>query len=68
MLAVDDAAKARVERDAQIAKDLGLIQVRLRFGTEYGRSNVPAVVQVKEKTLDLAEKSLKGKSISHGSR
>ncbi|ORY60031.1 uncharacterized protein BCR38DRAFT_375017 [Pseudomassariella vexata] len=62
---VDDSKRERVEKDREIAKNLGVIEVKVRRGTDYGlielRQNT-----IKNKKFEIAEKALKGKAISHG--
>lgn len=64
--AVDDAKKERVKSDLKHAQDLGLIEVRVKRGISHGNSyhGPPAPHKADEK-LEFAEKSLKGKAISH---
>ncbi|KAI0136861.1 hypothetical protein BJ170DRAFT_589823 [Xylariales sp. AK1849] len=62
---VDDAKKERVEKDMEVAKNLGVIEVKVMRGTEHG-DEAPMNSKVKNKNLELSEKSLKGKAISHG--
>ncbi|KAI1469458.1 uncharacterized protein F4812DRAFT_470407 [Daldinia caldariorum] len=65
---VDDSNKSRVEKDVKIARHLGLIQVKvfrcIPLGT-YRKPTPRSDFQQSDK-LELAEKSLKGKAISHG--
>lgn len=63
---VDDAKKERVKSDLKHAQDLGLIEVRVKRGISHGNSyhGPPAPHKADEK-LEFAEKSLKGKAISH---
>ncbi|KAH6656587.1 hypothetical protein BKA67DRAFT_159856 [Truncatella angustata] len=62
---VDDAKKDRVEKDIKLANNLGIIEVRVERGTDLGRSSYKGA-QVANKKFELAEKSLKGKAVSHG--
>ncbi|KAH9907773.1 hypothetical protein F4778DRAFT_777151 [Xylariomycetidae sp. FL2044] len=63
---IDEAQKERVVRDAEIAKDLGVIEVKVFRVIEGGASKWKRNVETQDKGFELAEKSLKGKSISHG--
>ncbi|KAI1878910.1 hypothetical protein JX265_003087 [Neoarthrinium moseri] len=62
---VDDAKRERVEKDAKIAKDLGVITVKVYRGTT-GARIAGSSADPKKRQLELAEKSLKGKAVSHG--
>ncbi|KAK6199637.1 Peptidyl-prolyl cis-trans isomerase cyp10 [Pestalotiopsis sp. IQ-011] len=63
---VDDAKKERVKNDTKDTKDLGLIEVEVRRGISHGSvSDEPQQLDNREK-FEFAEKSLKGKAISHG--
>lgn len=66
---VDDSHHERVQRDLNIAKGLGVIEVRvlrvINNGLEEARPRLSSRNQ-ELNTFELAEKSLKGKSISHG--
>ncbi|KAI1483800.1 hypothetical protein F4774DRAFT_104262 [Daldinia eschscholtzii] len=65
---VDDSKKDRIEDDIKIAKHLGLIEVRIfrciPLGSRPAAMMRPTFKQGDK--LELAEKSLKGKAISHG--
>ncbi|KAI3336614.1 hypothetical protein HD806DRAFT_11720 [Xylariaceae sp. AK1471] len=65
---IDDCPKERVAQDLAIAKNLGLIKVAVIRCTK-GRSR-PArtknVLDSNRQKFELAEKSVKGKAISHG--
>ncbi|KAI1413596.1 hypothetical protein F5Y13DRAFT_160674 [Hypoxylon sp. FL1857] len=64
---VDDSKKDRVEHDIKVAKDLGLIEIRVSRSIYLGRVPTyqrPSPRETKE--LELAEKSLKGRAMSHG--
>ncbi|OTB13772.1 hypothetical protein K445DRAFT_158486 [Daldinia sp. EC12] len=67
---VDDSKKERIEDDIKIARHLGLIEVRifrcihLHLGRQPPTLRRPTLKQGDK--LELAEKSLKGKAISHG--
>ncbi|KAI0834851.1 hypothetical protein F5Y06DRAFT_278071 [Hypoxylon sp. FL0890] len=64
---VDDSKKDRVERDVKVAKNLGLIEIRVSRCIYLG--NVAGIHRpslIKTKELELAEKSLKGRAMSHG--
>ncbi|KAI0014774.1 hypothetical protein F4780DRAFT_169649 [Xylariomycetidae sp. FL0641] len=65
---VDEAQRERVERDSKIAKDLGVIEVRIYRAIEHGpsRHSNHGRSQVQPSGFELSEKSLKGKAISHG--
>ncbi|KAI8962419.1 hypothetical protein F5Y11DRAFT_322987 [Daldinia sp. FL1419] len=63
---VDDAKRNRIEEDIETAKDLGLIQVCVYRCLYLGYTTVRAHVPITSNKFELAEKSLKGKAISHG--
>ncbi|ETS79320.1 hypothetical protein PFICI_09173 [Pestalotiopsis fici W106-1] len=63
---IDDAKKERVEKDMKATKNLGLIDVKLYRGTEHGAIAHQAERSPKRDRFEFAEKSLKGKAISHG--
>ncbi|KAI0401204.1 hypothetical protein F4802DRAFT_440587 [Xylaria palmicola] len=63
---IDDARKERVESDLKVAKDLGTIEVQFFREIEYGPSSHTPADNCESATFELAEKSLKGKAISHG--
>ncbi|KAI0851670.1 hypothetical protein F5Y00DRAFT_228947, partial [Daldinia vernicosa] len=63
---VDDAKKDRVENDIKIAKHLGLIQVEVLPCIYLGRRGPSFAKPIISGKVELAEKSLKGKAISHG--
>ncbi|KAK5631369.1 hypothetical protein RRF57_007083 [Xylaria bambusicola] len=67
-LLVDDPSKERVERDLKVAKKgLGTIEVKFTRAIEYGNSYTPDHASSSNPArLELAEKSLKGKAVSHG--
>ncbi len=64
---VEDSDKDRVERDLQVVKNLAIITVEIRRRIEIGScfSWVNSALE-ESGSLELAEKSLKGKEISHG--
>lgn len=62
---VEESLKERVERDKALAENLGKIEVRFERGYAGGRTKAWHNV-VKDTGMVLAEKSLKGKGISHG--
>ncbi|KAI1389058.1 uncharacterized protein F4822DRAFT_404832 [Hypoxylon trugodes] len=68
---VDDATKERVKKDQKISNKLGLIVVEIRREIKLGRSkhrpnrNLQTVTPTAT-SFELAEKSLKGRAISHG--
>ncbi|GAP91855.1 hypothetical protein SAMD00023353_6800100 [Rosellinia necatrix] len=70
---VDDAQKERVENDMKAAKSLGIVEVRFMRAIEQGPSvranhnvaKTPIALSASG-TFELAEKSLKGKAVSHG--
>ncbi|KAI0502814.1 hypothetical protein F5B22DRAFT_652697 [Xylaria bambusicola] len=63
----DQTSKLRIERDLQVVKGLGTIEVKftraIKSGNEYTRNHASGCTSA---TLELAEKSLKGKAVSHG--
>ncbi|OTA60802.1 hypothetical protein K449DRAFT_435210 [Hypoxylon sp. EC38] len=65
---VDDSKKDRVERDTKVAKDLGLIEIRIFRCLYLGHTTIthhrPSLRGTRQ--LELAEKSLKGRAMSHG--
>ncbi|KAI1427934.1 hypothetical protein F5Y12DRAFT_734314 [Xylaria sp. FL1777] len=64
---IDDAQKERVESDLKVAKTLGTIEVRITRAIEYGFKNKTHFsTDAKSGNFELAEKSLKGKAVSHG--
>ncbi|KAI1646949.1 uncharacterized protein F4817DRAFT_120038 [Daldinia loculata] len=63
---VDDAKKDRIQDDIKIAKHLGMIQVRVYRCIYLGDSTPSLGKPITSDKLELAEKSLKGKAISHG--
>ncbi|KAI1144364.1 hypothetical protein F5Y05DRAFT_407760 [Hypoxylon sp. FL0543] len=64
---VDDSKKDRVERDVKVAKDLGLIEIEVSRCIYLGNSpTVHRSPPKKSRELELAEKSLKGRAMSHG--
>ncbi|KAI2642263.1 hypothetical protein GGS21DRAFT_297180 [Xylaria nigripes] len=63
---VDDAPKERVEKDLKIAKGLGTIEVRFSRAVSIGPTTSNGISDTGKRDLELAEKSLKGKAISHG--
>ncbi|KAI0556073.1 hypothetical protein F4679DRAFT_520951 [Xylaria curta] len=62
---VDDTQKERVERDLKLAKDLGIIEVKFYRMIQYGPVTCCGA-KTKSGALELAEKSIKGGGISHG--
>ncbi|KAI1148250.1 hypothetical protein F4825DRAFT_106366 [Nemania diffusa] len=63
---IDDAQKERVESDIKAAKGLGTIEIKFTRAIEYGPSYSRPYYDVKPRDFELAEKSLKGKAVSHG--
>ncbi|KAF2963207.1 hypothetical protein GQX73_g10371 [Xylaria multiplex] len=63
---IDDAQKDRVENDLKVAKSLGTIEVKFTRAIEYGPSTSNRIHNTREGAFELAEKSLKGKAVSHG--
>ncbi|KAI0193577.1 hypothetical protein EV127DRAFT_246332 [Xylaria flabelliformis] len=63
---VDDTQKERVERDLKVAKDLGIIEVKFYRKILCGPSTYSGASHAKSGALELAEKSIKGGGISHG--
>ncbi|KAI1811726.1 hypothetical protein GGS20DRAFT_561775 [Poronia punctata] len=65
---LDDATKERIEKDRRTAEGLGTIEVRFTRTIETGlaaTSNREGK-GVNQKEFELAEKSLKGRAVSHG--
>lgn len=68
---LDDAKNERVEKDAGVAKNLGTIEILFHRAFFVGETDgFPFKVrpQAQSPTLELAEKALKGRAISHGTR
>ncbi|KAI8634043.1 hypothetical protein F5Y19DRAFT_461548 [Xylariaceae sp. FL1651] len=65
---VDEAQKERVQDDLKTAKNLGTIEVTFTRAIEHGPSSRPYRdnSDAKSGDFELAEKSLKGKAVSHG--
>ncbi|TGJ87076.1 hypothetical protein E0Z10_g1697 [Xylaria hypoxylon] len=63
---IDDAQKERVESDLKVAKTLGTIEIKFMRAIEYGPGTSRHNHSAKSGTFELAEKSLKGKAVSHG--
>lgn len=63
---IDDAPKERVEKDLKTAKDLGTIEVKFTRAIEHGPGYHNYSDDVQSRSFELAEKSLKGKAVSHG--
>ncbi|TRX92701.1 hypothetical protein FHL15_006375 [Xylaria flabelliformis] len=63
---VDDTQKERVERDMKVAKDLGLIEIKFYRKILCGSITYNGASHTKSGALELAEKSIKGGGISHG--
>ncbi|RYO78788.1 hypothetical protein DL766_003166 [Monosporascus sp. MC13-8B] len=63
---LDDTTKARIEKDREVAKNLGIITVKLCRITLYANYCIPDSTQLKSSSLELTEKSFKGNEISHG--
>ncbi|KAI3341447.1 hypothetical protein F4824DRAFT_313818 [Ustulina deusta] len=63
----DDARKEQVEKDLKVAKALGTIEVKFTRVTERGSPYTSRrATDAKSGAFELAEKSLKGKAVSHG--
>ncbi|QPG97911.1 hypothetical protein C2857_007024 [Epichloe festucae Fl1] len=66
---VEETAEAIIKRDTQISADLGTIVVSVNTCTLNGESLVPNTQNYKqEEGFTLAEKSMKGRELSHGTR
>ncbi|RYP24432.1 hypothetical protein DL767_008602 [Monosporascus sp. MG133] len=63
---VDDSGRERVIEDSRVAKKLGLIEVEVYRSTYSGTREPEASSVTAPHSYVLAEKSLKGKAISHG--
>lgn len=63
---MDDAESDRVKADVKLVDQLGEILVMV-FGINWGKSRVPSNVgsAVKDPVREVAEKALKGKTLSH---
>ncbi|KAI1330580.1 hypothetical protein F5Y16DRAFT_362198 [Xylariaceae sp. FL0255] len=66
VVTVDDAQKERVDNDMKIAKDLGVIEIKFDRAIEYGAALSGRGAENGPASFELAEKSLKGKAVSHG--
>lgn len=66
-LPVDDAKPGRIKEDAKVVDGLGLIEVKIYRATSRGCSNRPTRSRaIESKDLEVSEKSLKGRALSHG--
>ncbi|KAI1505430.1 hypothetical protein F5X99DRAFT_244249 [Biscogniauxia marginata] len=69
---VDDSKRDRVQSDKKVAAKLGVIEVRLRRIRNSGNyrrlspQDFPAISTQSDRKYEIAEKSMKGKAISHG--
>ncbi|KAI0973017.1 hypothetical protein F4678DRAFT_35141 [Xylaria arbuscula] len=65
---IDDARKERVQSDLKIAKDIGTIEIRFKRALDSGLrpTSYGGAVNLQAGAFELAEKSLKGKAVSHG--
>jgi len=66
----DEASNDQVERDAKVARQLGMIQVKV-FRTTGGYQATTVrqkKYQLSSGDIQLSEKSLKGRAVSHGTR
>ena len=63
---VEESPKERVERDKALAETLGKIEVRFERGYVGGLTGRSSHHAINTTDMVLAEKSLKGKGISHG--
>ncbi|KAI1767066.1 hypothetical protein GGR53DRAFT_483821 [Hypoxylon sp. FL1150] len=64
---VDDATEDRIEKDREASKKLGLIEVEVSRCIMVRPTNTGGTFpQLNTTSFELAEKSLKGKAISHG--
>ncbi|KAI0451492.1 hypothetical protein F5B21DRAFT_486757 [Xylaria acuta] len=63
---IDDTQKERVERDLQVAKNLGTIEVKFYRKIEDGPGSYIGPSDTKLGAFELAEKSIKGEGVSHG--
>ncbi|KAI0830442.1 hypothetical protein F5Y06DRAFT_206707 [Hypoxylon sp. FL0890] len=66
---IDEATNERIEKDRDASEKLGVIEVEVRRGVLLGPlsdDDEYSDFQPRETSLELSERSLKGKSISHG--
>ncbi|KAI0408604.1 hypothetical protein F4802DRAFT_356268 [Xylaria palmicola] len=63
---VDDPTSERLAQDSEVAKHLGLIKVDFRRIIRTADRNAREVIANHAQKFELAEKSIKGKAISHG--
>ncbi|KAF7562437.1 hypothetical protein G7046_g1724 [Stylonectria norvegica] len=66
--ALDESEKSRIASDAQVAKSLGTIRVEVIVGTDAGRVPRCSTIPIAERSLEIAEKAMKGAELSHGTR
>ncbi|GAB0141548.1 hypothetical protein EsHS_00002137 [Epichloe bromicola] len=65
---VEETSQAKIKRDARISADLGTIVVDVKTCTVIGKAPVSAQNYEQEEKFTLAEKSMKGRELSHGTR
>lgn len=63
--AVDDTEAERLRKDKKVAERLGIVEVRILRGIK-GHLRSSSTMKLKTNNFELAEKSLKGKAVSHG--
>ncbi|OTA85308.1 hypothetical protein M434DRAFT_164023 [Hypoxylon sp. CO27-5] len=69
MKIIDGATKERIEKDRVVSDKLGLIEVDVQRCIELGAYTKPfgkSLLELEKTSLELSEKALKGKSVSHG--
>lgn len=62
---MEDAKRERIDDDLKLAKHLGVIEVVATRGTSVPKPYSSGRV-IENRNLELAEKSLKGKAVYHG--
>jgi len=65
-LSGDDVSKARLLQEKQRVKDIGLIRVQVWQVLIGAASRQIKPISLDKTALDFSEKSMKGKSVSHG--
>ncbi|KAG6019483.1 hypothetical protein E4U40_006979, partial [Claviceps sp. LM458 group G5] len=67
LLIVEESSKTKLDRDAKIVANLGIIEVEVFLGTIFQdkRCTLPSR-RSQDEALTIAEKAMKGKELSHG--
>ena len=66
MITVDDADSARVKKDVELTRELGVIILTVHRTTEIDREWAENSVELHEIPSEISEKALKGQAVSHG--